>query len=52
VVLAALEIAKNAARAGCTVVLVEGLSDQAAIEALAKRGGHDLENASWALGVA
>jgi hypothetical protein len=43
VVLTALEIAKNAARAGCTIMLVEGISDQAGIDALAKRRGRDFE---------
>jgi hypothetical protein len=42
-VLNALELARTAARDGRTVVLVEGISDQAAIDALAKRLGRDLE---------
>src|SRR5260370_24183767 len=39
----ALQLARTAADASGTVVLVEGISDQAAIGALAKRLGRDLE---------
>jgi hypothetical protein len=42
-VLNALELARAAAKEGRTVILVEGISDQAAIEALAQRFGRDLE---------
>jgi hypothetical protein len=40
-VLNALELARTAANEGRTVVLVEGISDRAAIDALAKRRGCD-----------
>jgi hypothetical protein len=43
VVLGALQLARTAADANSTVVLVEGISDQAAIDTLAKRLGRDLE---------
>jgi hypothetical protein len=43
IVRSALEVARTAADQGRTVVLVEGISDQAAIGALAKRLGRDLE---------
>src|SRR5258708_11299255 len=39
----ALQLARTAADASGTVVLVEGISDQAAIDTLAKRLGRDLE---------
>jgi hypothetical protein len=42
-VLNALELARTAANEGRTVVLVEGISDQAAIDALAQRRGCDLK---------
>ena len=40
----ALQLARTAADTSGTVVLVEGISDQAAIDTLAKRLGRDLEN--------
>src|SRR5260370_24532377 len=43
IVLSALEVARTAAEQGRTVVLVEGISDQAAIDTLAQRLGRDLE---------
>jgi hypothetical protein len=43
IVRSALELARTAADQGRTVVLVEGISDQAAIGALAKHLGRDLE---------
>jgi hypothetical protein len=43
VVFDALQLARTAADASGTVVLVEGTSDQAAIDTLAKRLGRDLE---------
>ena len=43
VLLEELEKAETAGKAGHTVVLVEGVSDQRAIEALARRNGRDLE---------
>src|SRR5260370_7873960 len=43
VVFGALHLARTAADASGTVVLVEGISDQAAIDTLAKRLGRDLE---------
>jgi len=42
-VLNALELARAAAEQGHTVVLVEGISDQAAIDALSQRRGRNLE---------
>ena len=42
VLLEELERAETAGRAGNTVILVEGVSDQRAVEALARRQGHDL----------
>src|SRR5258708_17678624 len=42
-VLNALELARTAGNEGRTVVLVEGISDQAAIDTLAKRLGRELE---------
>jgi hypothetical protein len=42
-VLQALQLARKAADEDRTVVLVEGLSDRAAIHALAKRRGRNLE---------
>jgi hypothetical protein len=43
VVFGALQLARTAADASGTVMLVEGISDQAAIDTLAKRLGRDLE---------
>jgi hypothetical protein len=43
VVFGALQLARIAADASGTIVLVEGISDQAAIDTLAKRLGRDLE---------
>ena len=43
-VLGALQLARAAAGEGRTVVLVEGVSDQAAISALAKRRGRNLDD--------
>jgi len=49
VLLEELEKAEAAGKAGNTVVLVEGVSDQRAIEALSRRRGRDLEAESVAV---